>query len=321
MKSLPEKVKTYLSGYASPQWRVEPGMDTRFKNIIVIPAIAEYNNLKNCLQSLASNDPKYFHDTLVLIVVNNNESASAEVKEDNRNTIEFLCNILSSNEDDFIASRISSSGLNISFVDASTTGFEMPDKQGGVGLARKIGMDLALPLFDYNVERSNSLFNPGKNILICLDADCTVNTNYLSNIVEGFNSAFSSAAVINFEHSLEGTEEETYAIICYELFLRYYVMGLSFANSPYAFHTIGSAMACDVESYIKNEGMNKRKAAEDFYFLEKLSKNCRIDSIRDAFVYPSRRSSWRVPFGTGQRVTRYLSRQQEEYLLFNPAYF
>jgi hypothetical protein len=316
MKNLPDKVTAYLRKYASKQWRVEPGIDKEFKNIIIIPSLAELNNLKNCLLSLAANENTYFTDTLVLIVVNNNETASAEVKKDNQNTIEFLCDILSNSDSDFAASRISASGLNIAFVDASTTGYEMPSKVGGVGLARKIGMDLSLPLFAYDTER-----NPGKNIMICLDADCAVNKNYINTIVDNFNSSSSSVAVINYEHSIEGTEEETYAIICYEIFLRYYVMGLSFAGSPYAFHTIGSAMACDVDSYIKNEGMNKRKAAEDFYFLEKLSKNYRIDTIRDAYVYPSRRSSWRVPFGTGQRVTRYLSGEQEEYLLLNPVSF
>jgi hypothetical protein len=67
--------------------------------------------------------------------------------------------------------------------------------------------------------------------------------------------------------------------------------------------------------------MNKRKAAEDFYFLEKLAKNYPINKIDSATVYPSKRSSWRVPFGTGQRVTRFLSGTQNEYLLFDPAMF
>ncbi len=42
------------------------------------------------------------------------------------------------------------SRLNISFIDACKRGKEMDDKNGGVGLARKIGMDLALTKFDYN---------------------------------------------------------------------------------------------------------------------------------------------------------------------------
>ena len=66
--------------------------------------------------------------------------------------------------------------------------------------------------------------------------------------------------------------DETKAIICYEIFLRYYVLGLKFAKSDYAFHTIGSTMLCTPDAYVKVEGMNKRKAAEDFYFLEKLAK-------------------------------------------------
>ena len=48
----------------------------------------------------------------------------------------------------------------------------MPHKIGGVGLARKIGMDEALKIFNYN--------STSKKILICLDADCTVASNYLN---------------------------------------------------------------------------------------------------------------------------------------------
>jgi hypothetical protein len=67
--------------------------------------------------------------------------------------------------------------------------------------------------------------------------------------------------------------------------------------------------------------MNKRKAAEDFYFLEKLAKNVKIEKINTTTVYPSGRGSWRVPFGTGQRVNRFLSRLQNEYTLYNPDSF
>ncbi len=80
-------------------------------------------------------------------------------------------------------------------------------------------------------------------------------------------------------------------------------------------------MICSYDSYIKTEGMNKRKAAEDFYFLEKLAKNFPITKIESATVYPSGRSSWRVPFGTGQRVTRFLAKGQNEYLLYSTESF
>jgi len=80
-------------------------------------------------------------------------------------------------------------------------------------------------------------------------------------------------------------------------------------------------MACDAETYIKIQGMNKKKAAEDFYFMEKLSKNLKIHKIISTKVYPSSRGSWRVPFGTGRSVTRFLSKSQNEYLLYSPKSF
>jgi hypothetical protein len=98
-------------------------------------------------------------------------------------------------------------------------------------------------------------------------------------------------------------------------------MCLRYAGSYYAFHTIGSAMACDHQAYIKAEGMNKKKAAEDFYFLEKISKHTPVYNINSTAVYPSERKSWRVPFGTGQRVTRFHARTHPEFYLYDPCIF
>jgi hypothetical protein len=80
-------------------------------------------------------------------------------------------------------------------------------------------------------------------------------------------------------------------------------------------------MLCTPEAYVKVEGMNKRKAAEDFYFLEKLAKIYPVGEIKSTFVHPSKRSSWRVPFGTGRSVDRYLSNTRDEYLLYDPKCF
>lgn len=174
-------------------------------------------------------------------------------------------------------------------------------------------MDLALTKFDY--------LSINKNIMICTDADCIVDSDYISEILQEFNRNNFEAAVVNFAHDISGRDEETKAIICYEIFLRYYVLGLSFAKSDYAFHTIGSTMLCTPDAYVKVEGMNKRKAAEDFYFLEKLAKIYPMGEIKSTFVHPSKRSSWRVPFGTGRSVDRYLSNSRDEYLLYDPKSF
>jgi hypothetical protein len=165
------------------------------------------------------------------------------------------------------------------------------------------------------------IYSINKKILICTDADCIVDPYYLSEISQEFNRNNYEAAVVNFAHDINGDDEETKAIVCYEIFLRYYVLGLNFAKSDYAFHTIGSTMLCTPEAYVKVEGMNKRKAAEDFYFLEKLAKIYPIGELKSTYVYPAKRGSWRVPFGTGRSVDRYLSNSRDEYLLYNPKSF
>jgi glycosyltransferase involved in cell wall biosynthesis len=311
---LPLTVTKYLQKYSSGIWKAEFAGNRLFNNIAVIPAIKEYNNIIKLLESLAKCEPLYFEETLFLFVINNTASASDEIKGDNKKTIDYLKEIISPlGKPDSLTEGIYKCGLNIGFVDASTDELALPEKDGGVGLARKTGMDIALSLFNYNSSR--------RKTLICLDADCTVEPNYLTKIVETFNTVNHKAAYVGFEHPLPGDEENRLAIICYEIFLRYYVLGLMYAKSGYAIHTIGSTMICDYESYIKVEGMNKKKAAEDFYFMEKLCKNYKVSKIEGTKIYPSSRGSWRVPFGTGQRINRYLSKVQNEHLLYSPTSF
>jgi len=265
------------------------------------------------LKSLSENDPAFFPSSLILFVINNSPVSGDKIKEDNFKSLNLLRSIIDAKNNGDFSSEIINSGIQIGLIDASSEGNELNTKQAGVGLARKIGMDLSLTIFGYS--------NDTKKLIVCLDADCTISQTYLTNIINDFNKNDLSVAVVKFEHPVDGTDDYNAAIICYEIFLRYYVAGLIFAGSDYAFHSIGSTMMCDHNAYIKIGGMNKRKAAEDFYFLEKLAKIYPISKIYSATVYPSKRSSWRVPFGTGQRVTRFLSKSQDEYLLFNPAVF
>jgi hypothetical protein len=312
---LPGKVETYLSKYALRGWEIESGDIKNISTVIVIPAIREYENIKGLLNSLSENDQKYFDSTLIIFVINNSPLSSAQIKDDNNRSINLLKAIINKNEapENELVNKILKSGLNIGLIDASSKGKELPSKDAGVGLARKIGMDLALLIFDYN--------SPGDKILVCLDADCTVDKKYITEIVTNFAVRKLSAAVVNYTHKFENYDEESNAILCYEIFLRYYELGLEFAESPFAFPTIGSTIACNYESYIKSEGMNKRKAAEDFYFLEKLAKNYPVNRIKSTTIFPSSRRSWRVPFGTGQRVNRFLAGIQNEYLLYHPKTF
>ena len=300
---LPPNVKKYLSKQNNVKWKIETaGNKKLFNNIVVIPALKESENVKILLKSILKNEKKFLQETLFVFVINNIPTDELAIKKDNIKLLGYL-------KEELFKHPV----IQIGVIDASTENKEFPVKDGGVGLARKIGMDLSLRYFDYS--------NSKKKLLINLDADCTVSENYLETIITEFNNNKYSAGYVHFEHPLPHNIEKQKAIINYEIFLRYYVLGLKYANSPYAFHTVGSTIICDYESYIKIGGMNKRKAGEDFYFLEKLAKIADIKFLKSATVYPSPRISDRVPFGTGQRVRRFINGEKDEYLIYSPAIF
>ncbi|NIQ10499.1 MAG: hypothetical protein GWO23_12970, partial [Gammaproteobacteria bacterium] len=80
--------------------------------------------------------------------------------------------------------------------------------------------------------------------MICLDADTLVEENYLQTIQSHFSQSNLGAVVLPYRHQQGQTPEQQAAIEHYEIFLRSYVYGLRLAGSPYAFNSVGSAMAC-----------------------------------------------------------------------------
>ena len=311
-KAYPEKVINYINDKAINKWELEwieiPGIE----QVVVVPAISEFQNIKNLLSSLIKNDVFFLRKSLVILVINNSFSSNLEIREDNKKSLFLLRSIINkSNADEFVQ-EFSKSGIQIGVIDAASEGNEFEDKQAGVGLARKVGLDQALKVFDYSI--------PGKKILISLDADCTVKENYLREINKLFNEKNFSAANVDFEHEFVDGEKSRLGILSYEIFLRHYVLGLLYAGSSSSFHTIGSILVCEQEAYLKAGGMNTRKAAEDFYFLQKLAKLYKIHRITSTKVKASARESWRVPFGTGKSMSDYFS-NQKEILLFSPDEF
>jgi hypothetical protein len=190
--------------------------------------------------------------------------------------------------------------------------YNLPKKHAGVGLARKIGMDEA-------VRRFEQIGTDG--IIVNTDADCTVSENYLFEIEKHFNSIKTDGCSIHFEHPLNNQEQEiNSAIIQYELYLRYYVNMQRLIGFPWAFQTIGSAMAVKSSVYQKQGGMNKRKAGEDFYFLQKVIELGKFSELNSATVYASARKSDRVPFGTGKAVNDIIE-SKEPYGFYHPKSF
>jgi hypothetical protein len=177
---------------------------------------------------------------------------------------------------------------------------KLPQKWAGVGMARKRGMDEGLWRFNQ--------LNHKKGIIVSLDADTLVDRNYLTAIESHFRSHPSHVgATIAFSHQLEGLDEkERMGILLYEKYLKYYKNALTFAGYPNALFTIGSAFAVTAEAYLKRGGMTRRKAGEDFYFLQTLTQVGKVGEITQTEVHPSARVSNRVPFGTGPSMMHWM---------------
>lgn len=269
------------------------------KLIIVIPCFNE-PALLDTLNSIRRCDPPQF-PIQIIIVINASQQASHEITAQNATSEKEAENWIHAHAND---------KLNVHLMRA----YDLPAKHAGVGLARKIGMDEALYKFGeigYN------------GLIVCLDADCTVEKNYLQILEKHFISETPKSITLYFEHNLEAVEDSLLkeGIVRYELFLRYYVNALRFCGFPYAFHTIGSSMGVRADIYAKTGGMNRRKAGEDFYFLHKVAPQGELLEIRDTTVFPSARISDRVPFGTGKAQFGWVSNSNTEYLTYNPLIF
>lgn len=276
-------------------WQIEGCSRGGFAGAVVIPALAEEGSLFATLASLAAHPAAVLDKFLVLVVVNHRPSTAAADQADNRRLLQRLRQGQGPPE------------LALAWVDAASPGRELPD-QDGVGLARKLGLDLALDRLDWSASP----------ILACLDADTLVEPNYLSALQTHFASTTAGGAVLPFRHQQPQDPALTEAMAHYELFLRGHQLGLALAGSPYAYISIGSALACRAQAYLQAGGMNRRSAGEDFYFLQQLAKTCGVAQLRGTTVFPSARLSRRTPFGTGRSLERLLAAGGEPGLCYPP---
>lgn len=316
-------IDTYLQHYSTGEkWDLIANDTENISQVVVIPAYAEREMLFSTLASIAQNPPSSLDYSFILCVINNKDNSPSSEIENNLQTIKYLEALVkkkplrkfNTDQKNYpLLLMLSDVKLKLGYIDASSRGYEMPQNTGGVGMARKIGMDRALRL----LKKSSA----PRNLIISLDADTLVQNNYLSAIKNYFTQKVKTA-IVAYEHQMPLNYEEQAAICCYEIFLRYWVLGLKYAKSPWAFHSIGSTIVTSIEAYLEVRGMNKREAGEDFYFLSKLAKMSKIGYIKETCVYPSARPSSRVPFGTGKRIQRFLAGEsEEEYLLYDPRIF
>lgn len=274
----------YLSQLAEPDTRaLEQISGGPWDYGVCLPALREGRWLHGLLRSLDRAAQFAQASVLAIVVVNNRESAPEPDRSDNLRTLAHL-------------SSRDPSQVDVVAWDRCSVGRGLGSKDG-VGTARKIGSDALLALWKAGRIRSS--------LASTTDGDARVEEDYFLRGAEknlGGLGKPTVGLVHRFRHEVTESPEHL-ALTLYELYLRHYVLGLRWAKSPYAFHTIGSLLGFDLAAYERCRGFPRRQAGEDFYLLDKLAK---VGAIAEApsLVRLEPRPSDRVPFGTGAAMAR-----------------
>ena len=277
---------------------------------VVIPAVNEYPHILDTIKSLeiaaSFLNESTRKNTKIIINVNNRASHPQSIKDNSQELLKALRN----RKDDFCIA-----------IDSCSEGYELPEKDGA-GFARKIGLDYAYLC-------CKTLDTDTEKIICCMDADTIVEENYFTAITDCFNKGF-KAGVTDFEHRHDGSAQENLIITRYEQYLKHHSLMLKKTGTPWYPVALGPTIVCSPDMYAACGGMNRKVAAEDFYFLQMLLKTCPSKQFCDMIgtsVHPSARKSMRVPFGTGATVTACIEKNHvikdfpEEYFKILAAFF
>jgi len=263
----------------------------KFDFFIVIPCYNEFDYLFDTLDSINYQDQDLLGQSLVVIVINNNQEEAKSVIDNNQKTYDAL--ISKNYQFNFVA------------IDSFTKDYAIPEKLAGVGCARKIGLDFSLHYIKDN-----------KSMLCCLDADTLISPDYLNIVEKNFKNGI-DVGVINFKHQRSESAIIEEGIRKYELAIKTIAEKIDQTGSPYGYVSMGSTIACNAKSYVACGGMNTKKATEDFYFLQSLAKYTKIHKIKEQLVFPSSRNENRVYLGTGFRISEYVENNAFKNLEFS----
>lgn len=299
----------YLKNYAEKEISCLANFpkDRFYAHSVLIPCYLEDNQF---LERLDTNLPRAKGKVLVVVISNHPLGLRGEKLRLASSSHEKLCRFLGEsvwlNQPLSLFQRTAYDVLLVNH----TADLAIPEDQG-VGLARKAGGDLILSLI-----ASGSVLSPW---VMSTDADTLLPDDYFSLQPE----AGSSALTYPFEHICDQSRLGQ-ATKLYEQSIKHYVRGLAYADSDYAFSTLGSCLAFHCESYAQARGFPKRSGGEDFYLLNKLAKLGKVESGNDLpLLKIEARQSSRVPFGTGPAVIRLLQSPDmyNEAIFYNPDIF
>lgn len=297
--------RKYLERYAEPEARFAEQIEQAYEAALVVPLYAEEPSFLADLEpALAAADGR----ALLIAVVNASDAAPSSVHQANQRVLcELSARGLPKQPLDAIGGSPAAATLarlgqyDALVVDRASAGRRFPEDQG-VGLARRIGLDIALSL-----QARGRVASPW---LGCTDGDARLPRDYFAQ--NAATSPRSPAGVrrvaltLPFWHAPGGDDAIDAATASYELSLRYYTLGLAWAGSPYCYESMGSCIVTLADAYAEVRGFPRRQAGEDFYLLDKLAKVGSVHRPARAPIELRSRRSERVPFGTGARVSELL---------------
>lgn len=272
----------YLDQYAIIPGAV-PCIEGQWDHVIVVPCFDESPKfIDRYTQALTKTS------FLLILVLNRPPKAHKTCNDSVRDHLTSLSRSqLGSGYDLFEVSA----SVSLLLVDLEVLEGPTPIKQG-VGRARRVGCDLALQLISEGKVNSQWVCSG--------DADAC----WSDALFDQTWPSYASAVTLPFTHLPSADQHLSEATLLYELRLHHYVLQLMAINSPYAFHTLGSACAFNAMAYAAVRGMPLRSAAEDFYILNKLAKVAPVHPATGPMVTIKARTSSRVPFGTGPAVQK-----------------
>ena len=282
MPGQPPIVK-YLADYAEPE-AAGIRLDRQYDHVVVIPACAE--DLAQLEQVWRRINGSY----LVILVLN----CPDDSPKMSRRTEALAVDMVRHREVRALSDRaqlLTGAGPDLLLVDRFSPDNRIPSRQG-VGLARKIGCDIALALIHNQTVTDRWIFTT--------DADVILPSAYF--LVPQPLCDTSAALVFPFRHV--ATADLDQASRLYELSMLYHAAGLRWAGSDYAYTTIGSTIAFSASHYAGVRGFPRRSTGEDFYLLNKLRKSGPVTCLPEPGIVIAGRISDRVPVGTGPAIAR-----------------
>jgi len=314
----PMSMQQYLARYAESDasevqhyvQHTKADFNRSWEHVLCIPAFAEAPDF---LEKLTTDIHQ--QSVLIILIVNASAKADSEKIEQTRQIAAHLCRHYS------CAARIAphiqllSMGdkLDVLLVEHVSPGLFLAEKEG-VGLARKIACDIACQLIAIGILKTPWIHSS--------DADAVLPHDYFQATAD-LDTKSISAAIYPFHHTPHEEEDIVHAQHCYDLAMDYYVAGLNWAGSLWAFHTIGSTMLINSQHYAQARGFPRRQAGEDFYLLNKLAKIGHVINLQCTSLALESRLSDRVPFGTGPALLKImlLDDPQQQYLYYHPDCF